>query len=113
MTGSAFITHNDTWSCSNEVALGLYHTPIKTDDGLLLKETKTLTIQGIFHATAPPKIGDKCEFVILNDELGKHSYSAEVKAIGELQTILNIFDKTDRITEILSNITIKMKNHGN
>jgi len=108
MTGSAFITHNGTFSCSNEVVLDLHSTPIIQDGKVAyIKEEKTLTIYGIFNADQPLKLGDKCEFVILNDELGKTAWSAEVRSIGEFHIILNIFSQNNRIKEILSNITFK------
>lgn len=109
MTGSAFITHNNTWSCSNEVLLDIHSTPIIENGQFTggVKEEKTLTIYGVFHESEPLKVGDKCEFVILNDELGKTAWSAEVRTVGELHIILNIFSQNNRIKEILSNITFK------
>lgn len=109
MTGSAFIIHNNTWSCSNSVVMGFFSDPVM-DNGkvVAIKETKTLTVYGEFHATEPYKVGDRCEFVIMPDDSDKKSsWFAEVKAIGKLHTIINIFSKSDRISEILANITFK------
>ncbi len=110
MTGSAFIIHNDTWSCSNEVTLDIHNTPI-IEGGKYsgrVREEKTLKVNGIFNATEPLKQGDKCEFVILNEDTNeKYSFFAQAKAVGQKQVILNIFSKSNRISEILSNITFK------
>lgn len=109
MTGSAFIIHNNTWSCSNDVILGIYSNPVMQDKKVVaIREEKTLTVYGVFHATEPFKVGDKCEFVILPEGVdNKSSWFGEVKAIGQLHTIINIFSKSERISEILSNITFK------
>lgn len=109
MICSAFITHNNTWSCSNEVVLGIFSDPVMQDKKIVaIREEKTLTVYGIFHATEPFKVGDKCEFVLLPDNSDKKSsWFGEVKAIGKLHTIINIFSKSDKVSEILANITFK------
>lgn len=109
MTGSAFIIHNDTWSCSNSVILDIHSTPvIENGKFTSLKEEKTIKVNGIFNATTPLKVGDRCEFVLLNEDTNeKYSFFAQTKAVGQKQVILNIFSKSNRISEILSNITFK------
>ena len=89
--------------------MGFFSDPVMEGGKVVaIRESKTLTVYGIFHATEPFKVGDRCEFVILADDSDKKSsWFAEVKAIGKLHTIINIFAKSDRIQEILSNITFK------
>lgn len=109
MKGSVFIVHNNTWSCSNEVILDMHSTPV-IDNGKMvaLKQEKTISIYGIFDASEKVKIGDKCEIVMMDDDKGlKYGFVGAVKAVGQLHTIINVFEKTEKITEILTNITFK------
>lgn len=89
--------------------MGFHTDPILENNKVVaIKESKTLTVYGIFHATEPFKVGDRCEFVILADNSDKKSsWFAEVKTIGKLHTVINIFAKSDKVSEILSNITFK------
>lgn len=109
MKGSAFIVHNNTWSCSNEVILQMFSTPILEGKKLVaIKQENTLNIYGIFNATKQPEVGDKCEMVLMDDDKGnKYGFIGSVKAVGELTTIINIENKTEKINEILTNITFK------
>ena len=89
--------------------MGFFSDPVMENNKVVaIRESKTLTVYGIFHATEPFKIGDRCEFVILADDSDKKSsWFAEIKAIGKLHTIINILAKSDKVSEILSNITFK------
>jgi hypothetical protein len=109
MTGSAFILHNNTWSCSNEVSMGVFSEPIMAGGKVVsIKETNTITLHHPFHLSTPPDTGDKCEIVFLNEVSGeKYAFDGAVKAIGKLHTIINIFAKSNKIQEFLSNITFK------
>jgi hypothetical protein len=109
MIGSCFITHNNTWSCSNECSLGIYTEPIMENGKVIAtKERKTLTVKGIFNSTEPLKKDDICEFVIKpDDKETKYSLAGKVFSVSQLQIIINILSKTDKVSEILSNITVK------
>lgn len=109
MKGSAFIVHNDTWSCSNEVILQMFTTPVFENMKMVAyREEKTINIYGIFNAEKQPKVGDKCEVVLMDDDKGnKYGFIGSVKAVGELTTIIYIVNKTEKINEILTNITFK------
>lgn len=109
MKGSAFIVHNNTWSCSNEVILDMHSTPVIENGKMVaLKQEKTISVYGIFDASEKAKIGDNCEIVIMDEEQGnKYGFIGAVKAVGEIHTIINIYTKTEKINEILSNITFK------
>lgn len=110
MKGSAFIVHNNTWSCSNEVILQMFSTPLVDESKKLIaiKEEKTINIYGIFNAEKQPEVGDKCEVVMMDDDKGlKYGFIGIVRAVGQLTTIINIVNKTEKINEILTNITFK------
>lgn len=109
MKGSAFIVHNDTWSCSNEVLLDMHSTPVIEGGKMVaLKQENTISVYGIFNASEAPKMGDKCQIILMDDDKGnKYGFICEVRAIGQLQIIFNVLSTTDKITEILGNITIK------
>lgn len=109
MKGSAFIVHNNTWSCSNECDFTFHSEPIIENNKLVsTKRFQVVTIQGQFNVTIPPNIGDKCEIVILSDDdKMKYGFIGNIRSISKIQTVINIFTKTDRISEILSNITFK------
>lgn len=89
--------------------MGVFSEPVMVDGKIIsVKETQTITIHSPFHLNTPPNIGDKCEVVFLNEVNGdKYAFVGEVKVIGKLHTIINIFTKIDNISEILSNITFK------
>lgn len=110
MIGSAFITHKNTWSCSNEVSLSIFSQPIfgEGNEILSLKETKVINVTSIFDFNEPLIVGEKCQVVMLSeDKKIKQGFNCEVKTISPLKVILNIFCKNDNISEILSNITFK------
>ena len=111
MIGSAFIIHNGTWSCSNEVLLGMYSTPIFGDNNEItaIREEKTLTINGIFNPYKEPSIGDVCEMVLLVEKEGENKYAfiGNVRSISPLKTVINITGKSEKISEILRKIEIE------
>jgi len=109
MKGSAFIVHNKTWSCSNEVILDMHSTPIINEGKFVaLKQENTISVYGIFNPEIIPKTGDKCQIVLMDDDEGKkYGFLGEVRAVGVLQTIINVLGKTEKISEILGNITLK------
>lgn len=106
MIGSAFIIHNENWSCSNDVTLGIYSTPIfgENNDIVSIKEERTLTIIGLFNSNNKPEIGDHCEVVMLADK--KYAFIGNVRSISPLKTVINITAKSERISEILRKIEI-------
>ena len=109
MIGSAFITHNNTWSCSNEVSMSKYSVP-NIQDGKVIstKQFDIISIKGIFNHSESLKVGDKCEIVLKADDADlKYSFIGEVMQSGEIQIIINNLIKTDKVSEILSNITLK------
>lgn len=109
MKGSAFIIHNDTWSCSNEVLLDMHSTPVIEGGKMVaLKQENTISVYGIFNPETAPKVGDKCQIILMDDDKGnKYGFVCEVRAIGVLQTIFNVLSPTDKIQQLLSNITFK------
>lgn len=110
MIGSAFIIHNGTWSCSNEVSLSMFSEPIfgENNEVVLLKETKTLNITAIFNKDKSLTSGDKCQMVMLSeDKKIKQGFNGEVRSVSPLKVIINILSKNNDISNILSNITFK------
>ena len=108
MQGSCFITHQNTWSCSNECTLSFYSEPqIVNDKVESVKQTQTLSIKGIFNYSDPLQKGTPCFIVLKTDDNKKFGFIGQVRSVSEIQIIINILSKTDKISEILSNITIK------
>jgi len=107
MIGSAFIIHNETWSCSNDVTLGIYSTPIFGENNEItsIKEERTLTINGIFNPTIKPKSGDDCEVVFLGDK--KYAFIGNIRTISDIKTVINLNKTSERISEILRKIEIE------
>ena len=98
MIGSAFITHKDTWSCSNEVSLSMFSEPIFNDKNeiISLKETRTVNILGIFNADEALVQGEKCQIVMLSDDKKiKQGFNGEVRSVSTLKVVINIFSKND------------------
>lgn len=110
MIGSAFIVHDNNWSCSNEVSLSIFSQPEFNDQNevVLLRETRIINVIGIFSPTKVLETGDKCQVVMLSDDKKiKQGFNGEVRSVSPLKVIINIFSKNDNISEILSNITFK------
>ena len=109
MIGSAFIIHENGWACSNEVVLDFYSKLIDNNDPTKgIVKTQTLTVRGLFNGLGALGAGQKVELVVVPDDENKSfGFVGEVRSSMESSTIINIFSKTDRIKEILSNITFK------
>ncbi len=110
MKGAVFITHAEGWSCSNEAVLDFHSFTERDMSGKIIavSRTQTLTVSGIFNAFGLIPEHTKCDIVMLDeDDQKKYGFTGELRSIGQEVTVLNIFTKTDRISEILSNITPK------
>jgi len=111
MTGDAFITHNNTWSCSNDCMYDVTRTPVfkpGTNEIVSLTQGWQLIVKHIFHATKAPDIGDDCKLVFKNESDDKqYGFIGQVQTITKEHTIIKIFSSTKEISEILSNITFK------
>jgi|GEM_PF-2774162 len=111
MTGSAFITHNDTWSCTNECKYSFTNTPVfepGNDMPIATKQGFQLSVQHVFHASIPYEKGTPVQVVFKDDAKNiKYGFNGEVQHIGKEYTTIKLFTKTDKISEILSNITFK------
>lgn len=110
MTGSVFIVHSKGWSCSNDAILDFHSFTERDENEKIIKvnKTQTLTIRHIFNAESPIQIEDKCEIVLLTDnDQKKFGFIGKARSITKETVIINIFTKTERISEILSNITPK------
>lgn len=110
MTGSAFITHNNTWSCSNDCAYSVTSVPIFDGEALpksFVRGFQLVTIKP-FHAVAPYNKGDKCEIVFKHEVDGViYGWSGEIEKISSENTVIKIFTTIKDISKILSNITFK------
>ena len=112
MIGSAFILHNNTWSCSNDVTYSVTNTPIFVKPGdmvpISVKQGQEIKVRGLFSPHQALQKGQLVEIAFKNEvNESQYAFSGEVQYIGDVYTIIKIFTKTDRIKEILSNITFK------
>lgn len=107
MTGAAFMISDTGWACSNEVILDFFKESVRGENGKIkaIKQTQTLSVQGIFGEL---KQDEKVD-VVLKPDTGDQlfGFTGNVRSIKDKHVVLNILTKTDRIKEILSNITFK------
>jgi hypothetical protein len=110
MTGSAFVVFERGWACSNEASLLARQKPIfETGNPMPVgfePDGFTLNLQSPFYAVDMPENATRVECVFKDDNDIKTGLIGDVKSINN-SLILNIFAKTNRISEILSKITLK------
>jgi hypothetical protein len=110
MTGSVFIVFDGGWACSNEASLLARQKPVfETGNPMPVgfeQDGFTLNLQKPFYAAETPENATRVECVFKDDNNIKTGLIGEVKYVNN-SLILNIFAKTDRISEILSKITLK------
>lgn len=87
----------------------MHSTPVIEGGKMVaLKQENTISVYGIFNPEIAPKVGDKCQIILMDDDKGnKYGFLCEVGAVGALQTIFKVKDKTDKIQQLLGNITFK------
>lgn len=103
MTGSAFITYDTGWSCSNDVVLDLHSEAIRTPEGktTAIRKWQVLRVNGLYGNLIEDSLV-KIAFKLDENEV-LMGFEGRVKSIGQL-TIINILKQTEQIKEILLKI---------
>lgn len=99
MTGHAFITHTDGWSCSNNVFTDTESDVIVNDGHPVLKQTNTLKATGLFNGVGSVVIGQSVECVMIDETTGEQS---GIAGIVRQVAPLTIIDITGEITDYKS-----------
>lgn len=103
MIGSAFITHDTGWACSNDSVIDMYSEPIRTPEGktTAIRKSQVLKVNGLFGQLEPDA---EVNIVFKLEETNTLlAFKGRVKSVGVL-TIINILRQTQDIKEILLKI---------
>jgi hypothetical protein len=106
MTGSAFISHKNGWSCSNAVTFDV-ERDIEPDGkgGKVSIHTNTLKIKGLYNGKGQLERDDLVDCVFkLDDKKILQGFTGKVTGKTPTFMVIKLLTKTERVQEILKKI---------